>query len=48
VDDLSFEVGAGTVAGFLGPDGAGKTATLRAPPGLVHPAGGSATINGKP
>jgi ABC-2 type transport system ATP-binding protein len=46
VDELSFEVGAGTVAGFLGPNGAGKTTTLRALLGLVTPDGGTATING--
>jgi len=48
VDELSFEVGAGTVAGFLGRNGAGKTTTLRALLGLVTPDGGTATINGKP
>jgi len=29
VDDLSFEVAAGRVTGFLGPNGSGKTTTLR-------------------
>jgi ABC-2 type transport system ATP-binding protein len=48
VEDLSFEVGAGTVAGFLGPNGAGKTTTLRALLGLARPTGGTATINGTP
>jgi len=47
VDELSFEVGAGTVAGFLGRNGPGKTTTLRALLGLVTPDGGTATINGK-
>ena len=47
VDELSFEVGAGTVVGFLGRNGAGKTTTLRALLGLVTPDGGTATINGK-
>ncbi len=46
VDDLSFSVPAGRVTGFLGPNGAGKTTTLRILLGLVHPTGGSATING--
>jgi ABC-2 type transport system ATP-binding protein len=48
VDDLSFSVPAGRVTGFLGPNGAGKTTTLRILLGLVHPSGGSATINGLP
>jgi ABC-2 type transport system ATP-binding protein len=47
VDDLSFDVPAGTVAGFLGPNGAGKTTTLRMLLGLVAPTAGTATINGR-
>ncbi len=46
VDDLSFELDAGTVTGFLGPNGAGKTTTLRMLLGLVTPTSGSATIDG--
>jgi ABC-2 type transport system ATP-binding protein len=48
VDQLSFQVEAGTVTGFLGPNGAGKTTTLRTLLGLVEPTAGSATINGRP
>jgi ABC-2 type transport system ATP-binding protein len=48
VDDLSFEVGAGTVTGFLGANGAGKTTTLRMLLGLIRPTSGRATIWGKP
>jgi ABC-2 type transport system ATP-binding protein len=48
VDQLSFEVEAGTVTGFLGPNGAGKTTTLRTLLGLVEPTQGTATINGRP
>jgi ABC-2 type transport system ATP-binding protein len=48
VDQLSFQVQAGTVTGFLGPNGAGKTTTLRMLLGLVQPTEGSATINGRP
>jgi ABC-2 type transport system ATP-binding protein len=47
VDDLSFEVGAGTVTGFLGPNGAGKTTTLRMLLGLVHPTAGEALVHGR-
>ncbi len=34
VDDLSFQVAAGRVTGFLGPNGSGKTITLRTPLGV--------------
>ncbi|WP_323793799.1 ATP-binding cassette domain-containing protein [Nocardioides sp.] len=37
VDDLSFTVRAGAVTGFLGPNGSGKTTTLRMVLGLVRP-----------
>jgi ABC-2 type transport system ATP-binding protein len=46
VDDLSFEVAAGRVTGFLGPNGSGKTTTLRMLLGLVSVTGGSATFGG--
>jgi ABC-2 type transport system ATP-binding protein len=48
VDDLSFAAPAGQVTGFLGPNGSGKTTTLRALLGLVAPTSGTATIGGKP
>ncbi len=47
VDHLSFTVSPGTVTGFLGPNGSGKTTTLRALLGLVTPTSGSATICGR-
>jgi ABC-2 type transport system ATP-binding protein len=47
VDDLSFEVAAGRVTGFLGPNGSGKTTTLRMLLGLVSINGGSATFGGR-
>jgi ABC-type uncharacterized transport system ATPase subunit len=37
VDDLSFGVEASTITGFLGPNGSGKTTTLRALLGLLTP-----------
>jgi len=46
VDDLSFDVHPGKVTGFLGPNGSGKTTTLRILLGLATPTSGSATIGG--
>ena len=46
VDDLSFEVAAGSVTGFLGPNGAGKSTTMRMVLGLDRPTAGTATVNG--
>jgi ABC-2 type transport system ATP-binding protein len=48
VDGLSFEVRPGTVTGFLGPNGSGKTSTLRMLLGLAVPTSGTATIDGLP
>ncbi len=48
VDDLSFQIGRGSIVGFLGPNGAGKTTTLRMLLGLVEPTAGTATIDGQP
>lgn len=48
VDNLSFEVVAGRVTGFLGPNGSGKTTTLRMLLGLVSATQGTATFSGRP
>ena len=48
VEDLTFAVDSGTITGFLGPNGSGKTTTLRSLLGLVTPTAGSATIDGSP
>src|SRR4051794_19791102 len=48
VDGLSFTVEPGRVTGFLGPNGSGKTTTLRMILSLVTPTAGSATIGGVP
>lgn len=48
VDDLSFTVSAGRVTGFLGPNGSGKTTTLRCLLGLVRPTAGRALVDGQP
>jgi ABC-2 type transport system ATP-binding protein len=44
VEDLSFELEAGTITGFLGPNGAGKTTTLRMLLGLAAPSSGQAYV----
>lgn len=46
VDDLSFAVARGEVFGLVGPDGAGKTTTLRMLCGLMDPDSGEATVAG--
>src|SRR5688572_10533445 len=48
VDNLSFQVRQGSVTGFLGPNGSGKTTTLRMVLGLMTPTAGTATIAGAP
>jgi ABC-2 type transport system ATP-binding protein len=48
VADLSFEVRPGRVTGFLGPNGSGKTTTLRCLLGLVAPSSGRTLIGGQP
>jgi ABC-2 type transport system ATP-binding protein len=47
VQDLSFTVSPGRVTGFLGPNGSGKTTSLRCLLGLVRPTSGSAHISGR-
>ena len=47
VDNITLELGTGTVTGLLGPNGAGKTTTLRMLLGLVAPSAGSATFDGR-
>src|SRR6516162_10609486 len=46
VDEISFTAPAGRVTGFLGPNGSGKTTTLRMVLGLVRPDAGEALIGG--
>ncbi len=48
VDDLTFSVESGSIVGFLGPNGSGKTTTLRSLLGLVTPTSGTATLGGRP
>ena len=46
VDELSFTVSHGEIFGLVGPDGAGKTATMRMLAGVMQPDGGSIVIDG--
>jgi ABC-2 type transport system ATP-binding protein len=46
--DLTLDIPAGTVFGFLGPDGAGKSTALKILAGLARPTGGRAFVNGVP
>ncbi len=48
LDGLDLSVAAGQVHGFLGPNGSGKTTTLRALLGLVRADGGTMRIFGEP
>jgi ABC-2 type transport system ATP-binding protein len=48
VRDMSFTASAGQVTGFLGPNGSGKTTTLRAALGLIWPSAGEVLIGGVP
>ena len=48
VRDVSFTAPAGQVTGFLGPNGSGKTTTLRVALGLIRPTTGQALIGGVP
>jgi drug efflux transport system ATP-binding protein len=46
VDHLDLSVGRGEIFGLVGPDGAGKTTTLRMLCGLMDPSEGSARVAG--
>jgi ABC-2 type transport system ATP-binding protein len=46
VDGLNLDVARGEVFGLVGPDGAGKTTTLRMLCGLLDPTGGRASVAG--
>src|SRR5690606_38390460 len=48
VDDLSLAIRPGMVTGFLGPNGAGESTTMRMILGLVKPTSGEVLVNGVP
>ncbi len=46
VDDISFNVGKGEIVGFLGPNAAGKTTTMRILTGFLAPTRGDVKVAG--
>ena len=46
VDGITFEIRAGEIFGILGPNGSGKTTTIRMLCGLLRPTSGTATVAG--
>jgi len=46
VDGVTFDIARGEVFGILGPNGSGKTTTIRILCGLIVPTSGSATVAG--
>ncbi|HEY9858520.1 MAG TPA: ATP-binding cassette domain-containing protein, partial [Candidatus Obscuribacterales bacterium] len=47
VQQVSFQIEAGEVVGFLGANGAGKTTTLKMLTGLIHPSAGQVRVGGQ-
>ena len=47
MNDVSFEVGRGSIHGFLGPNGAGKSTTMRMIAGLLPATAGTITLFGE-
>ena len=47
VDNLSLEVPKGSIYGFIGPNGSGKTTTIRMIMKIMYPDGGVLRINGR-
>ena len=48
LSELSFQLNAGRIVGFIGRNGAGKTTTIKSMLGLVHPDGGEIRYFGLP
>jgi len=46
--DLCLEVGRGEILGYVGPNGSGKTTTLKVLTGLLRPDAGEASVLGEP
>jgi ABC-2 type transport system ATP-binding protein len=48
VDNISFQLGQGSIFGLLGPNGAGKTTLIRMITGIFYPDSGSILFEGRP
>jgi len=48
VEDVTFAIERGEIFGYLGPNGSGKTTTIRCAMGLLRPSGGDVHILGAP
>ncbi len=48
VDDVSFQARAGEITGYLGPNGSGKTTTMKMITGLIETTAGEMFFDGKP
>ncbi len=46
LDDISFEVNGGEIVGFIGPNGSGKTTTMKLITGIIKADVGKITVNG--
>ncbi len=46
LDDISFEVKGGEIVGFIGPNGSGKTTTMKLITGIIRADVGKITVNG--
>ena len=47
VDHVNFTVRAGEITGYLGPNGSGKTTTVKMMTGLLHPSEGEILFRGR-
>ena len=47
LNNINFSIPGGEIFGFLGPNGSGKTTTIRLLNGILAPTSGNATVLGK-
>ena len=46
VDGISFDIDEGEIVGYIGANGAGKSTTIKMMCGILHPTGGSVSVDG--